>query len=67
LLDEKTIIRVKMLEEEMGVNSKGNARVMFSPSRHNDAEGIEAVVKDARKNLGDLFGFGGCDGGWCGQ
>ena len=67
LLDEKTIIRVKMLEEEMGINSKGNARVMFSPARHNEAVGIEAVVNDARKGVNDLFGFGGCDGGWCGS
>ena len=67
LLDEKTIIRVKNLEDEMGINSKGNARVMFSPQRHNESVGIEAVVNDAKKNVDDLFGFGGCDGGWCGQ
>ena len=65
-LDDKAIIRVKMLEDEMGINSKGNARVMFSPARHNDAVGIEAVVNDAKKGIDDLFGSAGCDGGWCG-
>jgi 3'-phosphoadenosine 5'-phosphosulfate sulfotransferase (PAPS reductase)/FAD synthetase len=66
LLDDRAIIRVKMLEDEMGINSKGNARVMFSPARHNEAVGIEAVVNDAKKGVDDLFG-GGCDGGWCGS
>lgn len=66
LLDDRAIIRVKMLEDEMGINSKGNARVMFSPARHNESVGIEAVVNDAKKGVDDLFG-GGCDGGWCGS
>lgn len=66
LLDDRAIIRVKILEDEMGINSKGNARVMFSPARHNEAVGIEAVVNDAKKGVDDLFG-GGCDGGWCGS
>ena len=65
-LDDRAIIRVKMIEEEMGINSKGNARVMFSPARHNEAVGIEAVVNDAKKGIDDLFGGSGCDGGWCG-
>lgn len=65
LLEPERVRRIAMLEEEMGINSKGNARVMFSPARHGGAIGIEAVVEDAKKNTDDLFG-GGCDGGWCG-
>ena len=66
LLDSAALQRIEELEQEMGINSKGNARVMFSPARHNGAIGIRAVVEDARKNSDDIFG-GICDGGWCGS
>ena len=56
---------IKALEREMGINSKGNARVMFSPKRHGGAVGIEAVVHDAEKGIKDIFSAQ-CDGGWCG-
>ncbi len=58
--------RVFWLENKMGVNSKGNERVMFSPARHNGAVGILAVIEDAKRNSDDLFAAA-CDGGWCGQ
>jgi 3'-phosphoadenosine 5'-phosphosulfate sulfotransferase (PAPS reductase)/FAD synthetase len=65
-LDPATIARVQMLEIEMGVNSKGNDRVLFSPARHGGAIGIVAVVEDAKKNSDDLFQTVACDSGWCG-
>lgn len=66
-LNESAISRIETIETRMGINSKGNARVMFSPARHGGAIGIRAVVEDARKNTDDLFSPGGCDGGWCGS
>jgi 3'-phosphoadenosine 5'-phosphosulfate sulfotransferase (PAPS reductase)/FAD synthetase len=66
LLEPAAIDRIEALEIEMGTNSKGNDRVMFSPARHNGASGIRAVVDDAQKGHDDLFG-GMCDGGWCGS
>lgn len=65
LLEPDRIAHIAALEQEMGINSKGNARVMFSPRRHGGAVGIQAVVDHAQKNNDDLFS-GGCDGGWCG-
>jgi hypothetical protein len=65
LLDAETMGRIADLELEMGINSKGNPRVMFSPRRHNGAVGIRAVVNDAKKGVDDLFSDD-CDGGWCG-
>lgn len=65
-MDEDAIVKVEAMEEEAGINSKGNARVMFSPARHGGAVGIRAVVEDARKGHDDLFEPAGCDGGWCG-
>ena len=65
LMDEPTLIRVRLIEDEMGVNSKGNARVMFSPARHGESVGIDAVVEDAKHGMDDLF-TSACDGGWCG-
>ena len=56
---------ISELEKEMGKNSKGNDRVMFSPDKNNGAIGIHAVVENALKNQDDMFG-GYCDGGWCG-
>lgn len=66
LLDEPTVNKILRLEDELGVNSKGNPRVMFSPKRHNGATGIRDVVQDARLHMDDLFNAG-CDGGWCGS
>lgn len=66
LADDQTIERIESLENELGINSKGNARVMFSPKRHNGAIGIREVVNDAKKGVDDLFSAG-CDGGWCGS
>ena len=66
LLDEPTIQKIEALEQELGVNSKGNARVMFSPKRHNGAIGIRAVVEDAKKGTDDIFSSIR-DGGWCGS
>lgn len=66
LLDDETIIKVETLEKELGINSNGNARVMFSPKRHNGAIGIQQVVDDASKNNEDMFAST-CDGGWCGS
>lgn len=65
-LDEPTIHRVDLLEVRAGINSKGNARVMFSPARHNGAVGIRAVVQDAKTNTNDLFATATCESGWCG-
>lgn len=59
--------KVFLLEQKMGVNSKGNDRVMFSPARHNGAVGILEVVEDAKKNMDDMFPVVLCDGGWCGR
>lgn len=67
LLDEETICEIEDLETEMGVNSKGNPRVMFSPKRHNGAVGIRAVVNDAKKGTEDLLGSVICSSGWCGD
>lgn len=66
-MDEPAIIRIEAIETRAGINSKGNARVMFSPARHNGAIGIRAVVEDARKGHDDMFEPQGCDGGWCGS
>jgi 3'-phosphoadenosine 5'-phosphosulfate sulfotransferase (PAPS reductase)/FAD synthetase len=65
-LDEPNIIRVERIEEKMGINGKGNARVMFSPARHGGAIGIRAVVEDSKHDSGLLF-EAGCDSGWCGS
>lgn len=66
-LDEAAIVRVELIESAAGMNSKGNARVMFSPKRHGGAVGIRAVVEHARRGMDDLFEPAGCDGGWCGS
>jgi len=65
-LTETAQQKVLWLETRMGVNSKGNDRVMFSPRRHSGAVGIAAVVDDARAHSDDLFPVSACDGGWCG-
>lgn len=66
-LPEDRIQVIEVMENEAGINSKGNPRVMFSPARHNGAVGIREVVHDAKKGVDDLFGSAGCDGGWCGS
>ena len=66
LLDDTARGRVRGIEAEAGINSKGNARVMFSPKRHGGAVGIDAVVEDAKHNSDDLFLTVGCASGWCG-
>jgi 3'-phosphoadenosine 5'-phosphosulfate sulfotransferase (PAPS reductase)/FAD synthetase len=66
-MDEDAIVRIEAIEAEAGINSMGNARVMFSPKRHRGAIGIRAVVQDAKRNVDDLFEPAGCDGGWCGS
>lgn len=67
LLDDKAKGKIRVLEIEMGTNSKGNERVMFSPARHGGAVGIDAVIEDAKHGVDDLFDSAGCDGGWCGS
>ena len=64
-LEESKIILIEDIEREAGINSKGNARVMFSPKRHNGAVGIRSVVDDAQKNSDDLFTPIICNSGWC--
>jgi ribosomal protein RSM22 (predicted rRNA methylase) len=66
-LDENTVQKVEVIELDAGTNSKGNPRVLFSPTRHNGAVGIRAVVEDAKKGGDDLFGSTICDAGWCGD
>jgi 3'-phosphoadenosine 5'-phosphosulfate sulfotransferase (PAPS reductase)/FAD synthetase len=66
-MDEPAIVKVEVIEQRAGINSKGNPRVMFSPKRHGGAVGIRAVVEAARHGMTDLFQPAGCDGGWCGS
>lgn len=65
-LDEPVIVKIERMEAAAGINSNGNARVMFSPARHGGAVGIRAVVDDAQHDTGLLFSAG-CDSGWCGS
>lgn len=65
-LPEARIQVIEAAELRAGINSKGNARVMFSPARHHGAVGIRAVVEAARHGSGLLFSAG-CDSGWCGS
>ena len=66
LLTSEARDRVRRIEVAAGINSKGNARVMFSPARHGGAVGIDAVIEDAKHNSDDLFTTAGCASGWCG-
>jgi 3'-phosphoadenosine 5'-phosphosulfate sulfotransferase (PAPS reductase)/FAD synthetase len=66
VLDEPARIKVLNLETEMGVNSKGNPRVLFRPVRFKGAVGINAVLDYVRRTGDDMFNNKGCDGGWCG-
>ncbi|MDE1464809.1 hypothetical protein [Spartinivicinus poritis] len=64
-LEPERINLIERIEKNAGVNSKGNQRVMFSPSRHNGAVGIRAVVEDASKGMNDLIPVRICSSGWC--
>jgi 3'-phosphoadenosine 5'-phosphosulfate sulfotransferase (PAPS reductase)/FAD synthetase len=68
-LGEEEIKRIEAIEIDMGINSKGNPRVMFSPKREGGAVGIRAVVENAKKskakNMPDA-GLG-CTAGYCGN
>ena len=66
MLDQETIAKVSRIEVIAGINSKGNARVMFSPKRHGGAIGIEAVVEDAKGGTDDMDSVVTCESGWCG-
>lgn len=65
-LDEPTRRKVFRIEQASGINSKGNARVMFSPARHGGAVGIDAVIEDAKHDMYELFETTNCAAGWCG-
>ena len=66
-LEPERIRLIESIETDAGVNKKGNARVMFSPKRHNGAIGIRLVVDDAQKGADDLFPVSICDSGWCSE
>jgi len=66
-LDSARVIRIRKLEAEMGTNSKGNERTMFSPARHGGAIGIDAVISDAGGDTPEMFAAELCDSGWCGR
>jgi len=65
-LEPERLNLIEAMEVDMGVNSKGNARVMFSPARHSGAVGIRAVVDDAKRGTSDLLPVRICHSGWCG-
>ena len=65
-LDEHARNKVWRIEQAAGINSKGNARVMFSPARHGGAVGIDAVIEDAKHDMSDIFSTSTCESGWCG-
>lgn len=64
-LEPERIDLIETMEIDMGVNSKGNERVMYSPARHNGAIGIRAVVDDAQHDTNDLMPVRICSTGWC--
>lgn len=64
-LEPARINMIEAIEMEAGINSHGNHRVMFSPSRHNGSVGIRAVVKDASNSMSDLLPVRICSSGWC--
>jgi len=68
-LTPERIKYIESLENELGINSKGNPRVMFRPKRHKGATGIREVFAWAKvirpsKDQQDLFP---CSSGWCGM
>lgn len=69
-LDEESIARVERIEKEMGINSKGNPRVLFRPKRHKGATGIREVIawaKIIRPNRDQMDLFKPCNSGYCGS
>lgn len=73
LLTEDRINLIDVTEQEMGINSKGNPRVMFRPAKKKGAVGIRAVIAWAKapraRDQDDMFALGdkaGCDSGFCG-
>jgi 3'-phosphoadenosine 5'-phosphosulfate sulfotransferase (PAPS reductase)/FAD synthetase len=65
-LTEERIIHIERIEEELGINSKGNPRVMFRPKRHKGAVGIRAVHEWAMKPRPRDLRNAPCDSGFCG-
>lgn len=58
---------IHMIEVHMGVNSKGNPRVMFSPKRHKGATGIHEVFDWATDGSNKEQPLApDCDSGFCG-
>jgi 3'-phosphoadenosine 5'-phosphosulfate sulfotransferase (PAPS reductase)/FAD synthetase len=67
-LPEHRVTLIRNIETRMGVNSKGNPIVMFSPKRCKGAIGIDAVLAWARnEKVQDPQEGDGCDSGFCGQ
>lgn len=66
ILDENRIAVIEVAEQQLGVNSRGNPRVMFSPKRHGGAVGIRAVVDHAKRGKKELIPQVICSSGWCG-
>lgn len=67
-LTDAKIKLIDSMERTMGINSKGNPRVMFSPSRSKGAIGITKVVEWARGcQQPEEIVDSKCDGGWCGS
>jgi 3'-phosphoadenosine 5'-phosphosulfate sulfotransferase (PAPS reductase)/FAD synthetase len=64
-LEPERVDLIDRMETEAGINSKGNARVMFSPRRHNGAIGIRAVIEDAQKGMDEMLPISICSSGWC--
>lgn len=65
-LPENRVQLIRLYERHMGINSKGNPIVMFSPKRHKGAVGIDAVHEWAGGNFDEPAPLSSCDGGWCG-
>lgn len=66
-LDEASIVNIERIENEMGINSKGNPRVMFRPKRHQGAVGIREVIAWANKPRKTHPITPSCDSGYCGD
>lgn len=65
VLSAERVEQIRQLEIRMGINSKGNPRVMFSPRRAQGAIGIDAVIAWAKRGRG-ILDSPDCDSGWCG-
>lgn len=70
-LDATRIEFIAGIEQDMGINSKGNPRTMFRPYRYMGATGIKEIIRWAMSERGDFDpddGAGtGCEAGWCGS